>query len=77
MDTEKMIFQDMWRFLKKHNDPPAIGTDESLFFWESAVQDVVRLIGEKWRNHPLSMELGIAIYDYLEKKCKAKGSMEG
>lgn len=74
METEKAIIRDTWMYLKAHNDPPAIGTGACDAFWESAAKDIGELVSGKWNNHPLAMDLGIAVYGYLEKKCKAKSS---
>lgn len=73
MDTEKEIIRDCWIYLREHNDPPPVGTDACLAFWEKAAEDIGKLVGGKWNNHPLAMELGLALYSYLEKKCRAKG----
>ena len=70
--TEHDIMQDVYRFLRDHNDPPAIGTDACTAFWESAAKDAGALVGDKWNNHPLAMEMTLGVYSYLEKKCKAK-----
>ena len=70
---EKDIMADMFYFLRDHNDPPAVGTDACTVFWEKAAKDIGSLVGTKWNNHPLAMDLGIALYGYIEKKCKAKG----
>ncbi len=72
-DEEKAIMGDMFYFLRDHNDPPAVGTDACITFWEKAANDICALVGKKWKNHPLAMDLGVALYGYLEKKCKAKG----
>ena len=72
MDTEKEIIRDIWIYLKTHNDPPAIGTDACIAFWERAAKDIADLAAGKWNNHPLATELGIAVYSYLEKKGKRK-----
>jgi hypothetical protein len=74
VEAEKEIIRDMWLYLKTHNDPPALGTDACLAFWEKAAKDIGELVGGKWNNHPLAMELGMAMYSYLEKKCKAKSA---
>ena len=73
METEKEIIRDIWMYLKSHNDPPAIGSDACAAFWAKAAKDIGELVGGKWKNHPLAAELGMAVYSYLEKKCKAKG----
>ena len=70
---EKEIMADMFYFLRDHNDPPAIGTDACISFWEKAADDIGALVGGKWKNHPLALDIGVALYGYLEKKCKAKG----
>lgn len=72
MEAEKEIFRDMWLYLKTHSDPPALGTDACLVFWEKAAKDIGELVGGKWNNHSLAMELGMAMYSYLEKRCKTK-----
>lgn len=73
MEAEKEIIRDMWLYLKERNDPPAVDNPDCAAFWENAARDIGGLVGGKWKNHPLAMELGLAIYSYLEKKCKAKG----
>lgn len=72
VEIEKEIFRDMWRFLKEHCDPPAIGADECIRFWEKAAWDICFIVTTKWKNHPLALNIGVAIYGYLESKCKAK-----
>ena len=72
-NEEKDIMADMFYFLRDHNDPPAVGTDECTAFWEKAAVDIGKLVGEKWKDHPLAMEVGVALYGYIETKCKAKG----
>ena len=72
-NEEKEIMADMFYFLRDHNDPPANGTDACIAFWEKAADDIGALVGRKWNNHPLAMDNGVALYGYLEKKCKAKG----
>ena len=72
-NEEKAIMADMFYYLRDHNDPPPVSGDDCLTFWEKAADDIAKLVGGKWRNHPLALDLGIALYGYLEKKCKAKG----
>ena len=69
---EKDIMADMFYFLRDHADPPAVGTDACTSFWETAAKDIGALVAQKWNNHPLAMGIGIALYSYLEKKCKTK-----
>ncbi len=75
METEKEIIRDIWIYLKTYNDPPAIGSDACVAFWEKAAKDIADLIAGKWDNHPLATKLGIAVYAYLENKSR-KGRMD-
>ena len=72
LPTEKEILRDIYRYLRDHNDPPAIGAEDCNDFWIQAAQDICNLVSGQWGNHPLAVELGCAVYGYLEKKCKAK-----
>ena len=72
-ENEVEIMRDMFCFLRDHNDPPPVGTDSCTAFWEKAAADIGAMVGGKWKNHPLAMDVGIALYGYIEKKCKAKG----
>ena len=65
---EKEIMADMFYFLRDHTDPL-----HGRHGKPRAAQDIGALVGTKWKNHPLAMDLGIALYGYIEKKCKAKG----
>ena len=70
--TEKEIIRDLYRYLRDHDDPPAIGAEGCTDFWMQAAEDINELVGRRWDNHPLAVELGCAVYGYLETKCKAK-----
>ena len=72
---EKDIMADMFFFLRDHNDPPAVGTDACIVFWEKAAEDIGELVGKKWNNHPLAMKLGLALIVYIEDK--SKGDVNG
>lgn len=72
-NEEVEIMRDMFCFLRDHNDPPAVGTAACETYWLNAAKDIGALVGGKWNNHLLAMEVGMAVYNYLEKKCKAKG----
>ncbi len=73
-NEEKAIMGDMFYFLRDHDDPPAAGTEASAEFWEKATKDIAALVGVKWKNHPLAIDMGVALYGYLEKKSKGGGS---
>ena len=70
-DNENGIMRDVYYFLRDHNDPPPLGTDACADFFAQTARDTGGLI-TKWRKHPLSEKLSMAIYEYLEIKCKAK-----
>ena len=69
---ESGIMRDAFYFLRDHIDPPPVGTDECVAFWEKAAKDL-GAVAAAWKNHPLAMEVGVALYGYIETKCKAKG----
>ena len=73
METEKEIFRDLWNYLKTYNNPPTIHDPGCEEFWHKAGKDLTEMVSRKWNNHPLAMDLGVALYGYIEKKCKAKG----
>lgn len=60
MNTERLILADMYYFLRDHETP----ADEKT--WRKAGEDMRELVTGKWVNHPLAMEVGTAIYKYLE-----------
>ena len=72
---EKDIMADMFYFLRDHNDPPVMGTDACTAFWDKTAKDMSALVGIKWNNHTLAMQMGLAIYEYLGEKCKARGGI--
>ena len=69
---EKGIMADMFYFLRDHNEPPVAGSNACTSFWEKAAKDIGELVGGKWKNHPLAVALGIALYGYIETKGTAK-----
>ena len=71
--NEKAIMADMFYYLRDHAEPPVPGTESSSVFWNRAAQDLGTIVAGKWNNHPLAMKIGMAIYDYIEKKYKAGG----
>ena len=71
-ESEVDIMRELFCFLRDHNDPPAPGSDLCTAFWKKAAADLAALTG-KWNTHPLALEVGLALYGYLEKKCRAKG----
>ena len=52
----------------------SLGTDTCTAFWEKAARDIGEMVGGKWKNHPLAVELGMGVYSYLEQKCRSKSS---
>ena len=70
---EQAIMGDIFYYLRDHANPPPPGTEEVNAYWTQATLDLGALVGGKWKNHPLAMKLGLAIYSYLEEKYKARG----
>ena len=70
METEKEIFNDLFEFLRTHDDPPTLYDDGCAEFWKQAGNDLTRLLRVKWREHPLAMKLGFALIVYIENKSK-------
>ena len=68
---EKEIMADMFYFLRDHCEMPNEGTDACTSFWARAADDISALVGVKWNNHPLAMEVGMALYNYLRTRIKA------
>lgn len=64
--------RDAFYYLRDHNDPPALGTDACADFFLNAAKDMGTLVSVTWKNHPLAQNLILAIYEYLDVKCKAK-----
>ena len=71
-EKESEIMRDTFYFLRDHNDPPPMGTDACTAFWEKTAADIGMLVGGKWKNHPLATGILMAVYEYLEWKCKQK-----
>lgn len=67
---ERDIMADMFYFLREFGDPPSPGTEESTPFWEKASDSIASVVGKKWQNHPLAMQVGITLYNYIVDKSK-------
>ena len=72
-DKESWIFRDAFYYLRDHNMPPSPGSAESIGWWRRAAEDMLHLTSVTWNNHPLAVEMGIAIYAYLESKVRERG----
>ena len=69
---ESGIMRDAFYFLRDHINPPPLGTDECPVFWEQAAKDLAAAAAP-WKDHPLATGVLIAIYEYLDWKCKQAG----
>ena len=69
---ENNIMRDAFYFLRDHINPPAIGTDECAEFFSKAAQELSQLVSVTWNNHPLAIEILIALCNYIEGKAKKK-----
>ncbi len=72
MDTEKEIVRDIWLFLKAHSVPPNPGSEAAIRFWNQTADEISRLVSGKWANHPLAVEMGMAVYYYLDIKSRMR-----
>ena len=70
METEKEIFRDLWNYLKTYNNPPTIHDPGCEDFWYKAGKELTAVVGTKWKNHPLAVKLGLALFTYIEEKSK-------
>ena len=70
-NTELEIMLDATTYLGAHSQPPPDSTDDAVDWWQDAALEI-GAFAAKWENHPLAMGMGAALYEYLEKKCKAK-----
>lgn len=68
---ENGIMRDAFYFLRDHIDPPPLGTEECNTFWIQAAKDLAQ-VSYTWKNYPLATCVLMAIYDYLDWKCKQK-----
>ena len=69
--NESIVFKAAMEYLERFGNPPPYHAAESLPWWEKAA-DALAEFGNKHYNHPLALQLGVAIYEYIEIKAKAK-----
>lgn len=72
-DNEKAVMTDCYKFLNEFSNPPAGEADE---YW-GKVSDALAEICVKHKNHPLAIQVGAGILDYLEQKWKAINRRRG
>ena len=70
--NETAVFTDAMKYLDTFNDPPARSDPASESWWKRTADALSAFINAHGR-HPLAMEMGVAIYSYIEVKAKAKG----
>ena len=70
--NETAVFTDTMKYLDTFNDPPALSDPASEAWWERAA-DALSAFSNAHGQHPLAIEMGVAIYSYIEVKAKAKG----
>jgi len=68
---EQEIMRNAFIFLKNHCNPPANSDDHAVDWWTQAAQEMATVC-HAWNNHPLAMEVFVAIYDYIGEKAKMK-----
>ena len=72
-DREKAVMTDCYKYLNEYSQPPP---GEAVEYWNRAAGALAEL-GVKNGNHPLALEVGPAIYDYLEQKWRATNRKKG
>lgn len=72
-DNEKAVMTDCYKFLNEFSNPPAGEADE---YWGN-VSDALTELSSKHKNHPLAIQVGAGILDYLEQKWKAINRRRG
>lgn len=70
--NENAVFMDAMHYLDVFNDPPAVGDPKAESWWAKAA-DSLSAFANAHDQHPLAVEIGVAIYSYIEVKAKAKG----
>ena len=70
---EKGIMEDIYYLLRDYGEPPAINAAGCEEFWYKAGKELTTIVGTKWKNHPLAMKLGLALFAYIENKSKEAG----
>lgn len=75
-DNEKAAMTDCYKFLDRFDNPVAKGERGCEEYWEGAGKALLELV-EKNQHHPLAVEVGVAIYTYLEEKWKAVNRKKG
>ena len=70
--NENAVFTDAMSYLDRYDDPPAGNGEDACMWWCRAANDLTQLT-RTHDEHPLAVQLGLAIYSYIEFKAKAKG----
>ena len=63
---------DAMHYLDLYDNPPVGNGEDACIWWNKASEDLV-LFTNAHDQHPLAMQLGMALYSYIEIKAKAKG----
>ena len=72
--NEQIVLREIAGYLECCNNPPAHGAANEEAGWEQAAVALSEMAG-RCHNHPLMMEMGVAVYNYIEIKAKAKGEI--
>ena len=66
---EQEIMRNAYVFLKNHCCPPANSDEKAGDWWMQAAQELGTVCAA-WNNHPLAIEVLIAVYNYIDQKAK-------
>jgi len=76
-EIEKKIFGDMYRFAESHGIPPPKNTKACDAYWKKMHDDAIELIGAKYSNYPLAVQMMVAIIEYREEQQHAVNRKRG
>ena len=68
---EREIMRNAYVFLATHCNPPANHDECACDWWLETVREMGRVCAA-WNNHPLAIEILIALCNYIEGKAKKK-----
>lgn len=68
---EREIMRNAFVFLRNHCNPPANQDENACDWWMQAAEEAGQVCGA-WNNHPLAIEVFVALYSYIDGKAKKK-----
>ena len=66
---EQEIMRSAYVFLRDHCCPPKNSDERTDEWWKQAAGEMAA-VSARWNNHPLAVEVLMAIYNYIDRKAK-------